>query len=79
MIVHWHHLIWSSEKHRPVVLKWITCDYKVTRIAVLPLHTTWSIYPIPTCQMSSDYEFSDDDGDYYDDEEMLDGTQDEEG
>ena len=26
--------------------------------------------------MSSDYEFSDDDGDYYDDEEMLDGTQD---
>ena len=29
--------------------------------------------------MSSDYEFSDDDGDYYDDEEMLDGTQDEEG
>ena len=25
--------------------------------------------------MSSDYEFSDDDGDYYDDEEMLDGTQ----
>jgi hypothetical protein len=29
--------------------------------------------------MSSDYEFSDEDGDYYDDEEMLDGTQDEEG
>lgn len=28
--------------------------------------------------MSSDYEFSDDDGDYYDDEEMLDGTQEEE-
>jgi ariadne-1 len=28
-------------------------------------------------QMSSDYEFSDDDGDYYDDEEMLDGTQEE--
>jgi len=27
--------------------------------------------------MSSDYEFSDDDGEYYDDEEMLDGTQDE--
>jgi ariadne-1 len=29
--------------------------------------------------MSSDYEFSDDDGEYYDDEEMLDGTQDDEG
>lgn len=29
--------------------------------------------------MPSDYEFSDDDGDYYDDEEMMDGTQDEEG
>jgi len=27
--------------------------------------------------MGSDYEFSDDDGDYYDDEEMIDGTQDE--
>jgi hypothetical protein len=27
--------------------------------------------------MSSDYEFSDDDGEYYDDEEMLDGTQDD--
>lgn len=29
--------------------------------------------------MSSDYEFSDDDGDYYDDEDMLDGTQDDGG
>ncbi|TFK44101.1 hypothetical protein BDQ12DRAFT_730208 [Crucibulum laeve] len=28
--------------------------------------------------MSSDYEFSDDDGDYFDDEEMIDGTQDSE-
>lgn len=27
--------------------------------------------------MSSDYEYSDDDGEYYDDEEMIDGTQDE--
>jgi len=27
--------------------------------------------------MGSDYEFSDDDGDYSDDEEMFDGTQDE--
>ncbi|KAF9027606.1 hypothetical protein BDZ89DRAFT_987178 [Hymenopellis radicata] len=27
--------------------------------------------------MSSDYEFSDDDGDYYDDEDMIDGTQDD--
>lgn len=27
--------------------------------------------------MSSDYEYSDDDGDYYDDEEMMDGTQDD--
>ena len=27
--------------------------------------------------MSSDYEFSDDEGDYYDDEDMLDGTQDD--
>lgn len=27
--------------------------------------------------MSSDYEFSDDDGEYYDDDEMLDGTQEE--
>ncbi|KAF9449651.1 hypothetical protein P691DRAFT_727578 [Macrolepiota fuliginosa MF-IS2] len=27
--------------------------------------------------MSSDYEYSDDDGDYYDDEEMIDGTQDD--
>ena len=27
--------------------------------------------------MSSDYEFSDDDYDAYDDEEMIDGTQDE--
>ena len=27
--------------------------------------------------MGSDYEFSDDDGDYYEDEEMVDGTQDE--
>lgn len=27
--------------------------------------------------MGSDYEYSDDDGEYYDDEEMFDGTQDE--
>jgi ariadne-1 len=27
--------------------------------------------------MGSDYEFSDDDGDYSEDEEMIDGTQDE--
>ena len=40
-------------------------------------HTTPSYLCIH--QMSSDYEFSDDDADYYDDEEMLDGTQDEEG
>lgn len=27
--------------------------------------------------MSSDYDYSDDDGDYYDDEDMIDGTQDD--
>ncbi len=27
--------------------------------------------------MSTDFDISDDDGDYYDDEEMIDGTQDE--
>jgi ariadne-1 len=27
--------------------------------------------------MSSDYEYSSDDADYYDDEEMIDGTQDD--
>ena len=28
-------------------------------------------------EMSTDFDISDDDGDYYDDEEMIDGTQDE--